>query len=110
MNLKSSSEIWAFMLDTIGRQENVSVQLITSARKARMEESREKGSGSGRKKTYILPSSLALYLANSSSHSAGPRGGSMPLTGFHSVMLNPDSVRRVRPPTTTMLKVRKEVK
>ena len=31
-------------------------------------------------------------------------GGSEPVTGRHSVMLRPDSVRRVRPPKTTMPK------
>ena len=30
------------------------------------------------------------------------KGGKIPETGFHSVMLRPDSVRRVTPPTTTM--------
>ena len=32
------------------------------------------------------------------------RGGRLPVTGRHSVMLRPDSVRRVRPPKTTMPK------
>jgi hypothetical protein len=47
-----------------------------------------------------------LYFANSSSHAAWSSGGTMPVMGFHSVMLNPDSVRRVTPPTTMMPKTR----
>lgn len=34
----------------------------------------------------------------------------MPVTRFHSVMLRPDSVRRVRPPTTTILKTRPDIR
>jgi hypothetical protein len=44
---------------------------------------------------------VARYLANSASHAAWVRGRA-PLTGFHSVIDTPDSVRRVMPPTTTM--------
>ena len=50
--------------------------------------------------TYILNSGVALYFVNSSSHSACVIGGRTPATGFHSVMLNPDSVSLVTPPTT----------
>lgn len=59
--------------------------------------------------THMRPSSLSWYFWYSSSHCAWLSGGSDPLTGRHSVMLRPDSVSRVRPPTTTMLKVRNEV-
>lgn len=34
----------------------------------------------------------------------------MPVTKFHSVMLRPDSVKRVRPPTTTILNTRPEMR
>lgn len=54
--------------------------------------------------THSLYSGVALYLPNSISHSARVIGGMVPATGFHSVILNPDSVRRVTPPTTTTLK------
>ncbi|KAF0126731.1 MAG: hypothetical protein FD152_2569 [Xanthobacteraceae bacterium] len=47
---------------------------------------------------------LARYLANSSAHCAAESGGSVPVTGFHSVIESPESVRRVAPPTTTMAK------
>ena len=52
----------------------------------------------------ILNSGLSLYRANSSSHASWLRGGKLPVTGRHSVMLRPDSVSRVRPPKTTMPK------
>jgi len=52
--------------------------------------------------TYNLNSGVALYFSNSLSHSARDNGGRMPVMGCHSVMLNPDSVRRVMPPTTMM--------
>lgn len=52
--------------------------------------------------TYSLNSGVALYLSNSASQSEVVKGGKIPETGFHSVMLRPDSVRRVTPPTTTM--------
>lgn len=54
--------------------------------------------------TYILHSGVFLYLANSTSQSAAPRGGKIPLTTFHSVILKPDSVNLVKPPTTTIVK------
>src|SRR5215469_10695508 len=44
------------------------------------------------------------YFVNSDSHCSGLNGGSEPVTGRHSVMLRPDSVRRVRPPKTTIPK------
>src|SRR5690349_4392178 len=45
---------------------------------------------------------IALYPSNSASHSAWLNGGSTPVTGCHSVMERPDSVRRVMPPITTI--------
>lgn len=50
--------------------------------------------------TYNLNSGVALYFVNSSSQAAWVRGGMTPVMGCHSVMLNPDSVKRVTPPTT----------
>ncbi|CAK5275786.1 unnamed protein product [Mycena citricolor] len=50
---------------------------------------------------HILNSGVALYLVNSSSHASCVMGGTTPVMGFHSVILNPDSVKRVTPPTTT---------
>src|SRR3546814_1688162 len=38
---------------------------------------------------------------NSASHTASLSGGSTPVTGSHSVIDRPDSVRRVMPPTAT---------
>jgi hypothetical protein len=32
-------------------------------------------------------------------------GGSAPVTGFHSTIESPDSVRRVAPPTSTMIAI-----
>jgi hypothetical protein len=49
-----------------------------------------------------------LYFLNSVSQSFSERGGRIPVIGRHSVMLNPDSVRRVTPPTTITAKVRPE--
>ena len=43
-----------------------------------------------------------LYLLNSSTHSSSLKGGRIPLTGFHSVIDNPESVRRVKPPMKIM--------
>lgn len=53
-----------------------------------------------KERTYILNSGVSLYFANSASQSAWVRGGMTPVIGFHSVILKPDSVRRVTPPTT----------
>lgn len=49
-----------------------------------------------------------MYFSNSFSHSASESGGRMPVIGRHSVMLNPDSVRRVTPPTRMTAKTRVE--
>lgn len=49
-----------------------------------------------------------MYFSNSTSHSASESGGRTPVMGRHSVMLNPDSVRRVTPPTTMTAKTRVE--
>lgn len=54
--------------------------------------------------THILNSGDCLYLSNSSCHCACESGGIDPVTGFHSVMLRPDSVNRVIPPTTIITK------
>ena len=54
------------------------------------------------KDTYSLNSGVTLYLLNSVSQSEGERGGKIPVMGFHSVILKPDSVSRVTPPTTTV--------
>ena len=40
------------------------------------------------------------------SHALADKGGRTPDTGFHSVIDNPDPVRRVAPPTTTMASTR----
>src|SRR6266404_3033093 len=53
-----------------------------------------------KRSTYRRNSGVALYLSNSLSHSARESGGSTPVMGRHSVMLSPDSVSRVTPPTT----------
>lgn len=53
---------------------------------------------------YNLNSGVALYFSNSSSHCTWDMGGSIPATGFHSVILRPDSVKRVTPPTTMIAK------
>lgn len=45
-----------------------------------------------------------MYLSNSITHSSWVRGGRTPVIGRHSVMLRPDSVRRVTPPTTMIAK------
>ena len=56
--------------------------------------------------THFLHSGVSRYFANSRSQSSAPNGGKTPVTRFHSVMLSPLSVRRVMPPTTTMVKTR----
>jgi len=61
-----------------------------------------------KKKTHRRNSGVALYLSNSSSHSARESGGRTPVIGRHSVMLSPDSVRRVTPPTTMTARTRTE--
>ena len=53
-------------------------------------------------KSYSLNSGVALYFSNSIVHSSCERGGMTPVIGLHSVILNPDSVNRVTPPTTMM--------
>lgn len=49
---------------------------------------------------YNLNSGVALYFSNSTIHSLCVRGGRIPVIGLHSVILSPDSVNRVTPPTT----------
>ena len=49
-----------------------------------------------------------MYFSNSFAHSVSESGGRTPVMGRHSVMLNPDSVRRVMPPTTMTAKTRVE--
>ena len=58
--------------------------------------------------TYSLNSGVRLYFSNSSSQSACERGGRIPATGRHSVILRPDSVNRVTPPTTITAKTKAE--
>src|SRR5215470_16471553 len=50
-------------------------------------------------------SGIALYLANSAAQAASEIGGTIPTTGFHSVIDRPDKVSRVMPPTTTIRKI-----
>lgn len=50
--------------------------------------------------TYNTPSGDTLYFSHSTSQSAWVSGGRIPVIGCHSVILRPDSVRRVRPPMT----------
>src|SRR5437016_4068721 len=50
-------------------------------------------------------SGICWYFANSAAQSAADIGGTMPITGFHSVIDRPDSVSRVIPPTTTIRKI-----
>ena len=51
-----------------------------------------------------LNSGVALYFSNSVFQSTSLSGGMIPVMGRHSVMLRPDSVRRVTPPTTMTAK------
>src|SRR6266852_2889160 len=50
-------------------------------------------------------SGIRLYFANSAAQSAAESGGTMPMTGFHSVIDRPERVSRVIPPTTTIRKI-----
>src|SRR6516164_7458751 len=50
-------------------------------------------------------SGICWYFANSTPQSAAESGGTMPTTGFHSVIDRPDRVSRVMPPTTTIKKI-----
>jgi len=47
-----------------------------------------------------MNSGISLYLSNSLFHEFSEIGKKIPVTGDHSVIDNPDSVRRVIPPTT----------
>jgi hypothetical protein len=58
--------------------------------------------------THRRNSGVALYFSNSSSHSVSESGGRTPVMGRHSVMLSPDSVSRVTPPTTMTAMTRVE--
>ena len=51
---------------------------------------------------------MDLCLSNSLSHSACESGGRTPVMDRHSVMLSPDSVSRVTPPTTMTAKTSAE--
>src|SRR5215470_13382581 len=53
----------------------------------------------------IRYSGISLYLANSAAQSAAESGGTMPMTGFHSVIDKPERVSRVMPPTITIRKI-----
>src|SRR5216683_1183474 len=48
---------------------------------------------------------ICRYFSNSASQAACDSGGTMPVTGCHSVIDTPDSVNRVMPPSTTMTKI-----
>jgi hypothetical protein len=61
-----------------------------------------------KRSTHRRNSGVALYFSNSSSHSVSESGGRTPVMGRHSVMLSPDSVRRVTPPTTMTAMTRVE--
>src|SRR5215470_10162582 len=50
-------------------------------------------------------SGICWYFANSVVQSGADSGGTMPMTGFHSVIDSPDNVSRVTPPTTTIRKI-----
>src|SRR6266404_6246113 len=50
----------------------------------------------------IRYSGTCLYFANSADQSAAESGGTMPMTGFHSVMERPERASRVMPPITTI--------
>ena len=47
-------------------------------------------------------SGVARYLVNASFHADSDSGGTVPTIGCHSVIDNPECVRRVTPPTTTI--------
>src|SRR5882762_635061 len=47
-------------------------------------------------------SGICWYFANSAAQSVAESGGTMPITGFHSVIDRPERVSRVMPPTTTI--------
>ncbi len=49
-----------------------------------------------------LYSGICWYLAKSACQSVSLSGGMTPISGFHSVMVRPECVSRVAPPTTTM--------
>src|ERR1041385_6482303 len=48
---------------------------------------------------------IAWYLVNSPCHCFCDKGGSTPVTGFHSTIERPDSVSRVAPPTISVRKI-----
>src|ERR1700726_4858777 len=50
-------------------------------------------------------SGICRYFANSEAQSPADSGGTMPITGFHSVIDRPERVSRVTPPTTTIRKI-----
>lgn len=60
------------------------------------------------KQSYNLNSGVSLYFSNSTTHSDCDKGGRMPVMGRHSVILKPDWVRRVTPPTKMTAKTRAE--
>lgn len=55
-----------------------------------------------------MPSGDRRYFSHSTFQSASVNGGRIPVIGFHSVILNPDSVNRVNPPMTTIPKTKAE--
>lgn len=50
----------------------------------------------------MIPSGESRYFSHSTFQSASVNGGRIPVIGFHSVILNPDSVNLVKPPMTTI--------
>lgn len=60
--------------------------------------------------TDSLNSGVALYFSNSTFQSSSLSGGMIPVTGRHSVMLSPDSVSRVTPPTMMTAKTNADEK
>ena len=53
-----------------------------------------------------LYSGICLYLLNSVAQLSAENGGNAPVIGFHSVIDNPLSVRRVKPPTNIINTIR----
>src|SRR5580693_10123037 len=55
-------------------------------------------------------SGICRYFANSAAQSASDSGGTIPMTGLHSVIDRPERVSRVMPPTTTIRKINPQQK
>jgi hypothetical protein len=48
---------------------------------------------------------MALYFSNSACQALSLKGGTVPVSGFHSTIERPDSVSLVAPPTRTIAKI-----